>query len=278
MLAWASKAVVYALGQLAIGMALFRRLARPRDANADAWLELQRLATQARVLSFVLIAALLVRLWAQTASAFGAPDAWSFDNLRVIAFESRWGNAWQLQMLAGAVLLGAAWALRSHRAAWILFEAGALGLALAMPLLGHAAGSPGRYVIHTAHNLGAAAWLGTLGVTVMASWRPAAVPGIALAVGRFSPIALTSAAMLTLTGVGAAWLYVGSWQALWTSGYGRVLSAKLAVVVVVVACGWTNWRRVRRAAVPRRVLMTAEWVAALIVVALTGVLSETEHP
>jgi hypothetical protein len=57
-----------------------------------------------------------------------------------------------------------------------------------------------------------------------------------------------------------------------------VLIAKLTVVAVVMACGGINWREVRGGRVPKRALMTIEWLAALLVVGFTGVLTETEHP
>jgi hypothetical protein len=57
-----------------------------------------------------------------------------------------------------------------------------------------------------------------------------------------------------------------------------VLSLKLGAVALVGLCGFTNWRGVRRGTEPRRALMTAEWIAALLVVAITGLLTEMEHP
>ena len=65
---------------------------------------------------------------------------------------------------------------------------------------------------------------------------------------------------------------------MWTTAYGRVLSLKLTAVALVGLFGWTNWRGVRRGSEPRRSVMTAEWIAALLVVAITGLLTEMEHP
>jgi copper transport protein len=274
--AWAGKSLVYGLGQLAIGIVVFRQLWWLDEARA--WLS--RLAF---VVSCLLVAALLLRAWAQTVSAFGSQDAWLPENLRLVAFESRWGAGWRLQMLAALAMLGAAMVLTGQRtAAWIAFALSTVGLAVALPLLGHAAGSPQRYIVHVLHNLGAGAWLGTLGVMTLYAWRLPASPEDSTAfaglVDRFSPLALGAAALVATSGLIVALLYVGSWQAMWTTAYGRVLSMKLAAVALVGVCGWTNWRGVRRGSEPRRSVMTAEWIAALLVVAITGLLTEMEHP
>jgi copper transport protein len=275
--AWLPKAAVYALGQLAIGIGIVRRLARntrssSRDADLGAYL-----ARLARVLALLLLLALALRLWAQTASAFGPSDAWAFENLRLIGLESRWGHGWRLQLLAAAILF-AAIARSPGPLRWALFDAGAIALALAMPLLGHAAGSWSRHGMHVAHNLATACWLGTLGVITIASWQPRARSVVDPLVRAFSPIALTAAGVAVVSGALAAWLYVGSWSAFWTTSYGRVLALKLVGVAVIVACGWTNWRSVTHGRSARAVVITTEWLAALGVLALTGVLTETEHP
>lgn len=282
-LAAVSKAAAYALGQLAIGVGIVRRLARPAGGNGpgpgrvplDAWL-----GRLAGVVSVLLVIALSVRLWAQTASAFGPSDAWSVESLRVIALESRWGSGWRMQMMAATALLVAALAVRGRDAAWVLFDAAAVAAIVTMPLLGHAGGSVARHVLHAAHNLGAATWLGTLGVVVLTTWRSRSglAFDIAALTRRFSPLALAASAIVAASGAVAAWLYVGSWAALWTTAYGRLLLAKLGVVSLVVLCGWTNWRAVSGGQSPRRTVMTMEWLAALLVLGLTGLLTETEHP
>jgi copper transport protein len=272
--AWAGKSLVYCLGQLAVGIVVFRRLSR----RSDSWL-----ARLALIVSCLLVAALLLRAWAQTAAAFGVQEAWLPENLRLIAFESRWGAGWRLQMLAALAMLATTLMMtRQHAAAWIAFALSTVGLAVAMPLLGHAAGSSLRYGVHVLHNLGAGTWLGTLGVMTLYAWRPRGSPddaaALAAVVERFSPLALCAAALVGASGLTVAWLYVGSLEAMWTTSYGRVLSLKLGAVVLVGLCGWTNWRGVRRGSEPRRAVMTAEWIAALLVVAITGLLTEMEHP
>lgn len=277
--AWAPKAAVYGLGQLAIGIVVVRWLAHTARGDGrsspsfDAWL-----VRFARTVSVLLIGGLILRLLAQTASAFGVDGAWAAGNLRLIALESRWGSGWRLQVLSAVGMLTAV--LLPGRARWPVFGVCAVGLGLTMPALGHAAGSPARYAVHGVHNIGAAVWLGTLGVLTLAAWRSRMLPAGSIAglVREFSPVALTMAAGVAATGVVAAWLYVGSWTALWTTPYGRVLSAKLLGVAIILACGWANWRDARTGSAPRRTIMTLEWFAAAVVLGITGVLTESEHP
>lgn len=277
-IAWLPKAAVYGLGQLAVGIGIVRRLARHAGRGSGSGADLGRYLTRlARVLPLLLLLALALRLWVQTAAAFGQSEAWILENLRVIAFESRWGRGWRLQVFAAAIML-AAGAVRRDALRWPLFYAGSLGLVLAMPLLGHAAGSWSRHLMHVTHNLATALWLGTLGVITIASWRPWARSSVDGLVAAFSPIALASAGAAFVSGVVAAWVYVGSWPALGTTSYGRVLTLKLLGVAVIVACGWTNWRAVRVGPSARSGVMTTESLAALAVIGLTGVLTETEHP
>jgi putative copper export protein len=278
--AWVPKALVFGLVQLGIGIAVARQLASGparMSAGWDTWF-----VRLARRVAWLLAAALVARLWMQTASAFGPTEAFGLDNLRVIALESRWGESWRAQLFATAAMVATATAISAWRFGWVTFGISALGVALTMPLLGHAAGSWTGYVVHTAHGLGAGAWVGTLGVVALAAWSSPghdrhadAVAGI---VERFSPVALTAAALVAGSGSVATWLYMDSWTSLGATTYGRVLLLKLCLVGGVAACGWRNWRDVRNARRPARAVVTIEYLLALLVIALTGLLTETEHP
>jgi putative copper export protein len=278
---WLPKAVVYVTAQLAVGLAVARWLARPADGAADVALD-ARLARAAIAVAVLALVALAARAWVHTATAFGWAEAWVGENLRVIALESRWGERWQMQAAAAGLLAVAAVATVRARAAWLVFALSALAFSAALPLLGHAAGSPWRHVVHAAHLIGSGLWLGTLGViTTLAIGRARSASPDASAgglVARFSPLALTAAMVVFATGVVAAVLYVGALDALWTTPYGRMLLVKLALVGAIAACGWRNWQRVRHELPPERAVMTLEWACALAAVTVTAVLSETEHP
>jgi putative copper export protein len=163
--------------------------------------------------------------------------------------------------------------------------AGAVALLAVTPgVSGHAVGEPRPLLgvtLDALHVIAGGVWLGTLTVVVAL-----AVPILGDATARkalqhilvrFSKVALTSAAVVTLTGVYAAWVHVGSWAGLWSTPYGDALVLKLCTVAVVVLLGAVNWR----VAVPRLTLGrvpgfaasgSAEVFAALLIYLLTAVL------
>ncbi len=83
-------------------------------------------------------------------------------------------------------------------------------------------------------------------------------------VHSFSPVALTSFAVLATSGIITAWRHLERLDALWTTSYGYALIAKLCVVAVVMAV-------LRRSA-------TAELIAATIVLVITSVLVSLPSP
>ncbi|HSH46764.1 MAG TPA: CopD family protein, partial [Longimicrobiales bacterium] len=107
---------------------------------------------------------------------------------------------------------------------------------------------------------------------------------VAALVNAFSPIALVFAGLVVLTGALSAWLHLGTPSALWTSGYGRVLLAKLGAVGLVAAAGAYNWRRARPRLgdVPaaRRLTRSAtlELAIGALVLVITAVLVATPPP
>jgi putative copper export protein len=197
------------------------------------------------------------------------------------------------QTLAQALLLGVlavAFGLARRRAAiaWPIAGVSALALALRGVLAGRIAG-----LVNPLHVLGASLWIGTLFVLVVAGVgqlsRPAVPPGereagVALLVRRFSTLALGSAALLGTTGLFTAWKHLNPFAALWSTPYGYVLLAKLAVVGVVFGLGAWNWRRVGPAlghdggAATIRRTARAELGFAGVVVVLTGILVSVPSP
>lgn len=141
---------------------------------------------------------------------------------------------------------------------WLVAGVGALVLAFAPALSGHAAAAPrmGPLAIlaDTLHVLAAGGWIGGL-LVLVAAGVPAAMRlereergrAVAALVNAFSPTALAFAGALTLTGLFAAWLHMGSIPALWESGYGQTLLVKLGVLSGVFATGAYNWLKVRPA-------------------------------
>ena len=64
-------------------------------------------------------------------------------------------------------------------------------------------------------------------------------------INAFTPVALASAALATVTGVFATWLHVGTIPNLWGTRYGITLMIKLAILGIVALTGFYNWRFVQ---------------------------------
>ena len=283
-----TKAAVYASLLLAIGAVAGRWFILPRATALGAGERSRLEGALARLLrraAMVLVAALAARLLFHTAAAFGLPAVLDGSRLRVMAFDSRWGQAWRVQFLASGVLLAAALVVPFRaRAAWAVAAVAALAATATMPLVGHAAGSVARSALHVAHVLGAGLWLGTLGVLVLVG-GPAHDRGALLR--AFSPVAMAGAAILVPTGLVVAWLYLGSVGALWSEPYGRALTMKIALVAAVAGCGYWNWQSVRHdrtgaehGASPagQAPLAGLEALLAVAIVIVTSVLTELAHP
>ena len=149
-------------------------------------------------------------------------------------------------LLAVAVLAGvvAGGCGRVHAASGsrrLLLLAG-LGL-LPTTLTGHAAGAADHELAVSAlvvHVVAATVWAGGLLAIVLFLRRPA---DLAPAVRRFSAVALACFVLVALSGLLSTYGRLGLSVAAWTSGYGALVLAKTAALVVLGAMGWQHRRR-----------------------------------
>jgi putative copper export protein len=132
---------------------------------------------------------------------------------------------------------------------WTIAAIGILVTALQPLYTGRLAGK-----VNAVHVLAASTWIGTLLVLtivgihgVMRSAAAGAQRALLVSdlVNSFSPLALTAATILVITGVTTAWLHLKRISALWTTSYGIALLVKLVLVAMVVVLGAWNWKRVR---------------------------------
>jgi copper transport protein len=147
---------------------------------------------------------------------------------------------------AGAALLVALAAPRARR-----FALGAAGVATLAAIVvhvanGHAATARWPSTIDVAlqsvHFAVAGVWLGGL-AALLIGIRGAPSREKAGAVRRFSIIATVGFAVLVVTGVARAISELHSWDELVTSGYGRAVLAKLALVALIAAVAARSRRR-----------------------------------
>ncbi|HVZ77885.1 MAG TPA: CopD family protein [Gemmatimonadaceae bacterium] len=148
-------------------------------------------------------------------------------------------------------------------------------------------------LVNPVHVLAGSLWIGTLFV-LMAIGLPAVLASsqsgsekartVADLVNAYSPMALVSVAVLAISGVVTAWRHLKYVAALWTTSYGFALIVKLCVVVIVLALGAWNWRRVRpslgteAATGALRRSATAELAFAGLVLLITSVLVSLPSP
>src|SRR5438105_2396611 len=101
------------------------------------------------------------------------------------------------------------------------------------------------------HFLGVAAWIGgliSLGYVLPEVVHASQATGdrvIAPAVGRFSNLALASVGLIVVTGTFQAWLEVGSWEGILQTAYGLSVTAKIGLLVLMLALGAFNLLIVR---------------------------------
>ncbi|MXV95838.1 MAG: hypothetical protein F4Y07_02205 [Gemmatimonadetes bacterium] len=247
------------------------------------------------VASAVLAVAMGLVFWRQLAD-FRDP----FVPLRedaAILLTTEWGRAWVLGAV-GAVLApilflaGSSTGSRgtASRASWILATAVAAGMCAFPAFTGHAAGSEGlRWLLIPAdilHVLAAGSWIGGLLFVLVADAAARRLSGdgggvLADVVPRFSSVALVSAGLLAATGTLASFVHIESVGALFTSTYGRLLLAKVTLVLLAMVMGAMNWRRLTPLLLeedvdaPIRRNAMRELVVAQLVIVVTAVLVRT---
>ena len=152
----------------------------------------------------------------------------------------------------------------------------ALPLVVVPTLAGHAL-DPGRswidIPIDMLHVAAAAVWFGGLAALVFSVPRGTGVIATSAA-RRFSKAALVSVILVALTGVGRALAELSKVSQLWTSGYGRALVVKSALLGLLVLLGWFSRSALRagfeRLRLPVRIELAPALGIALAVAFLTA--------
>jgi copper transport protein len=212
----------------------------------------RQVATIGLIAALALLPAALIRWIAQVRDMADPGDPtpdWRAISMAVTG-HTRWGQIFIAHVLL-AVVAGMAFAVAraGRRAGWIVAGVAALGLAITPALSGHAAEAEHlSALVVTAdvlHVLAGGFWLGTLAVLacVGLTRRTTTLDSVTETVNAFSPLALSSAAVIAVSGLVAAWAHLGVLSALWTTRYGQTLLVKVAVVGLVLAAGAFNWRQ-----------------------------------
>lgn len=201
---------------------------------------------------------------------------------------THFGAIWMGRVIALGVLL-----LSLRRSAPHLGLISVLTVAAITAITGHAGNwgdlSPTAFA-DWIHVVAGGAWTGgLLALAPLLSGEARAWPREALIAvcRRFSRLAAWCLAAVVGTGVWNAWVQLPDFSAMWTSGYGRTLAAKITLVIGLVAYGAAN----RYLVLPRlrgageagpvhrlRRYVAREALLALVVFAVTAALTESIPP
>ena len=300
---------------LVIGVVAFRilviprtvQVSRDRPSSPDGGTEsapftslaARRAAALGALASIAVVVASVWRLFEERATIGGGVSLGA-------VLHSYWGQV--LHVEAGAAILALIVFVIASRSkhgggytVWLLAAIAALVLGAVSAFSGHAIAVP-QYrnlavTLDVLHVLTAGSWLGGLGALVAVGVPTALflerdasaadqIPLLARVVNAFSPVALTCASIVVITGLLASWMRLGSFSALFGSSYGKVLLVKLAFVLLVIVGGAFNWRRMRgvlserggSAAGAFRRSAWFELVAAIVVIGVTAVLVAAQPP
>ncbi len=235
-------------------------------------------------------------LAAEAAAMSGSPIAQAIapDAVGLVLGKTAFGRVWTLRLGLVIVLWGLLLAMgrsvrEPRRLRLSIGAAGVAGVYLAtLAWAGHAAGGHGpdgdvEIIADVVHLLAAGAWLGALPGFVAMLARTQAEDVAAYAAQRFSTLGVLCVCVLAASGLVNAWYRVGDVPALVGTDYGRLLLAKLALFVSMLAVAMVNRGiltprlagRDRRALTLIRRNVLLEIAAGIGVVSIVGVLGVT---
>ncbi len=199
------------------------------------------------LLGAALVSTLLLQAGVATGGGLFAPA--TLASLGDVLAHTRFGTLW-LARLALWIVLGVLLALAGRWALWAALVVAAL-LAGFISLFSHAQAVTGMATgADWLHLLMTAIWLGGLiqlaGVLPVLGREPQATGAVDRLIAQFSIVARVAVAVIVLTGLYAAWLQVGSLDALLTTLYGQLLVVKLVLIVPLVGIAAFNLIVTRR--------------------------------
>ncbi len=290
-----------------VGWLLFSALVASLGAIAARWLMLPRVgnvdgpspiwfrngAARVGLAGATVLPMAMILVLVRQVAEFRDPFAPLADDVRLL-LGTLWGTTWLWATFASVgAPAGFLAAVTGRRWGWWLGSAAMLVLATFPGFTGHAGGVEGatRWLTlgaDTLHVLAVGAWIGGLAVVLSLElrWRRSRAPDepeslLPALIPRFSPVAMVSVGTLIVTGMLASWMHVPSIDALWTTGYGRLLVLKVTLVLVVLGIGTLNWRRLTpllptsAGQLTMRRAAGLELVLATVVLLITAILVRT---
>lgn len=220
------------------------------------------------------------------AAAFGLDSVFRWPLVRDV-LATGFGRVWLARAALGLVLAGVALlSMRRRSEAFVLTSLTcASAIAVTPALSGHARVEGALAILSdSVHVLAAGVWVGGLALLWLLLVK-AGGERWSLArevVPRFSTLALASVLALVATGVVSGFLETRSWSALWETTYGRLLLAKVALLVPLLVLGahhrWISLPSLRAGSLGGRgrvrfgQLVTLELALMAVVVGVTAAL------
>jgi putative copper resistance protein D len=285
-----TRAAAYGASTLVVGAAIFDALVLRRSIGLDPAAQTAARARARRigyVAACVLCLSYIARLHIQVVDSFLVAVP-TLDMLRQLIFSTR---RWGLGVLAQLVVSGTVLGLlisgrRVHTPAAPVVVVAAVLAAVTIPLTGHAIGHEGTLAVavQATHVFAVGGWLGTLSVLWLTCRQLASPTDLTSIIRAFSPVALSSAALLAIAGAASYFIHVGVPSQLFSTRYGAVLLLKIAVFLSAAAFGYVNWRHVtprlhesgQRARFTRAAAL--EMALAGVAILLTTVLTNLPQP
>jgi putative copper resistance protein D len=251
----AFRAIHFAATATTAGSLVFRAMvATPALRSGETVAKLLRKQTLGVAWIGLAIALLSGVVWflLQAVSMSGLPlsEAMTSRVLSTVLNRTQFGLVAEIR-IALAIVVAACLAYHRVPLTEWLAPAAALGLTAAIAWTGHAGSTPGEAgMLHLAadalHLLAASVWIGGLVSLVLAlaaiRHRQAVVSASLAwdATRRFSTLGIVSVVILAATGTVNAWIMVGSFHALVTTEYGRLLMLKLVVFATMLVLALVN--------------------------------------
>ena len=247
-----ARLVHFGAAMAAFGAAAFRVYALDRDGDATpphltAYLHRRNIQLVRISASLTLVSALAIVPFVAVRMAGAASAAFDPPTIATVLSATEFGHVWCWHALFTVLLIVSA-AFAPRRPALALIWAG-LGLA-SLGWLGHAAGGSGwagfgREVNQSVHLLAAGLWLGgllPLGSLLRQARAGEEEYGIVArqVLPAFSRIGYVAVAAIAITGVTNTLILAGSLDALTDTDYGRLLSLKILLYLVMVAIALRN--------------------------------------
>jgi putative copper resistance protein D len=307
-----ARTLSFGSGMILVGVMAFRRLVLlPAFAGAtdDLWKPLGPFGRQLHRLivgsALILVLSDVLLFWAVTAemSDNSPVEALNREALATVLFQTQFGTVclWRIgfAVILCALLISLRRTFSHHPVCMLRFAplelaAGmtAVALVISAAWTGHAAASSTMFLVRIVadafHLLAAAIWpAGLLPFALFLKSAPTDSPPVSMAIRRFSALSLVVVIVLIVTGIINSVFLVGSFSALVTTEYGRILCLKLILFLVIMALAcWNRFRLLPLLSHPSRTIVVRqlrcfvvlEFGLAVAIVVVVGFLGLTPPP